>query len=107
MTPTSGLTTSESGTDAVFELVLDGPPLKPVFIPLRSSDPGEGVVTPTGLTFTPANWDVPQSVFVLGQDDSLDDGNIGYSIISDPAVSLDPSYIWLECCQCCPHQRRQ
>lgn len=96
VTPTSGLETNEDGAGTVFEVVLSDPPRKPVFIPLSSSDTSEGTVTPSGLTFTSANWNVPQSVFVLGADDSVDDGDIGYSIVTGAAISLDPTYNGVE-----------
>ena len=36
----------------------------------------EATVSPATLTFTNANWNVPQTVTVTGADDALDDGDI-------------------------------
>src|SRR5207247_2001394 len=43
------------------------------------------------LTFTSANWDMPQYVTVTGVDDDIDDGDIAYQIISTTA-SADSNY---------------
>lgn len=99
VTPASGLVTTEAGDGATFNVVLDTRPSAPVFVDLGSSDTGEGVVTVPAsqvLEFTPANWNVPQGVFVRGQDDSLDDGDVAYTIVTAPAVSVDPSYDGLD-----------
>src|SRR5205823_5847902 len=43
-------------------------------------------------TFTPGNWNTPQTVTVTGVDDAVADGNKPYTIITAPAVSGDPGY---------------
>lgn len=92
VSPTSGLVTSEGGQKATFTVVLDSPPTAKVTIALASSDTSEGKVSKSSLTFTPANWSVPQTVVVTGVNDSLADGNQAYTIITSPAVSEDPAY---------------
>src|SRR5438874_1892722 len=54
VSPTSGLTTTESGGTATFTVALMSQPTANVTIGLSSSDPGEGTVAPASLTFTPA-----------------------------------------------------
>ncbi|MEM9187911.1 MAG: lamin tail domain-containing protein [Myxococcota bacterium] len=90
--PTVGLTTSETGAQATFTVVLEAVPTATVTIGLSSSDPGEGAVSPTSLVFTPANWNAPQTVTVTGVDDADADGAVEYQIITAAAVSADPSY---------------
>ena len=90
--PTSGLTTSEAGGTATFEVTLTSQPTAPVTIPLRSSAPSEGTAAPGILTFTAANWDVPQTVTVTGADDAIQDGTTSYTIVTDVASSADPKY---------------
>jgi len=90
--PVTGLTTSEDGTKAQFSIVLNSPPGADVFIAISSSDPSEGVAAPAGLTFTPANWNVPQAVTVTGVNDDLRDGHVAYTIITAPALSADPLF---------------
>ena len=56
-------------------------------IGLSSSDTTQGTVNKSSLTFTSANWDIPQTVTVTGVDDAVDDGDIAYSIVTAPATS--------------------
>lgn len=75
VTESGGTTTvSESGTTDTFTVVLDYEPLSQVVFNITSSDPGEGIVTPSTLTFTNGNWDTPQTVTLTGVDDSTVDG---------------------------------
>lgn len=92
LSPTSGLITSELGDQAIFEVVLNGAPSADVLIDLSSSDASEGeIIDPPArsLTFTPANWDIPQQVTVRGVDDPFADGPQAYSVLTAPAVSGD------------------
>ena len=59
---------------------------------MTSSDTSEGTVQPNNVTFTPANWNVPQTVTVRGVNDNQSDGNIMFSIITGAATSNDPAY---------------
>lgn len=92
VTPTSGLFTSETGATSTFTVQLSTPPTANVVIPLSSDDATEGTVAPANLTFTPANWNIPQTVTVTGVDDALPDGSITYHIVTGPATSADPFY---------------
>ncbi|MHC5053532.1 MAG: FG-GAP-like repeat-containing protein [Planctomycetota bacterium] len=92
VSPASGLVTTESGGQATFTVVLDAPPTDIVTIGLSISLPGEGSVSPTSVIFDAFTWDTPQPVIVTGQDDALDDGNVPYTIFTDPAVSADGAY---------------
>ena len=84
--------TSESGNTATFQVTLNVSPRATVTIPVSSSDTQEGVVSTSSLTFTPANWNVPQTVTVTGVDDTLVDGNTAYSVIFGAATSADANY---------------
>lgn len=85
-------TTTETGGQVSFTVRLDSEPLDSVIIDLSSSDLSEGVVSVTSLTFDAANWDVPQTVTVTGQDDDVDDGDVSYSVVTSAASSGDPLY---------------
>jgi hypothetical protein len=91
--------TTESGGTATFTIVLESEPVGDVVIESASDDATEGVVT-TGatLTFTSLNWDTPQTVTVTGQDDSLVDGDIAYTIevTVDAASTVDAAYDIIE-----------
>ncbi|MEK0182803.1 DUF4347 domain-containing protein, partial [Microcoleus anatoxicus] len=71
VSPTTGLTTTEAGGKATFTVVLDSQPTASVTIPLTSSNTAEGTIDKSSLTFTPANWNVAQTVTVTGVDDSV------------------------------------
>ncbi|WP_425614262.1 DNRLRE domain-containing protein [Anatilimnocola sp. NA78] len=96
ITPQSGLVTSESGGTANFTIELNTAPTANVTIPLSSSNSSEGTVTPASVTFTPANWNVPQTVTITGVNDALADGAVAYSIVTGAATSTDPAYASLD-----------
>jgi hypothetical protein len=72
--------------------VLNSEPTADVVLNVQSSDTTEASISSNMLTFTAGNWDTPQAITVLGVDDDIDDGNVAFSIITNPAVSMDPKY---------------
>lgn len=92
VTPTSGLTTSESGSNATFTVFLNQQPTADVTIGLSSGNLAEGTVSPSSVTFTTDNWNIPQTVTVTGVDDHRVDGDQPYTIITAPATSADLNY---------------
>ena len=87
-----GPVTSEAGGTATFAVVLGSRPTADVIVTLNSGDPTEGTISVASLTFTPDDWDIPQYFTVTGIDDSVDDGDITYSIVVSAATSEDPLY---------------
>lgn len=75
------LKTTEAGGTATFDVVLDFPPTSNVTVPLSSSNTAEGTVSPASLTFTPANYNTPQTVTVTGVDDPIVDGDQAYQVV--------------------------
>ena len=92
VTPTSGLVTTEGGGVATFAVKLDSEPISDVIIPLRISEPREGVADTTALEFTPENWAVEQTVTVTGVNDREEDGPKRYVIALERAQSRDRFY---------------
>ena len=92
VSPTGGLTTSESGSNASFSVVLDSNPYAEVTIDLSSDNPDEGTVSPTSLTFNRDNWSILQQVAVTGVDDAVIDGNQEFRILLGPAQSNNVYY---------------
>jgi uncharacterized repeat protein (TIGR01451 family) len=88
--------TTETGVAAVVGIALASQPTANVTIPLSSSDPGEGTVSPASLTFTPGSWSSPQSVTITGVDDAVDDGDVMYYLVTGAAASADPAYAGLD-----------
>ena len=66
---------SESGSSDSFTFALASEPVTNVVVSVASSDLSEAAVSMSTLTFTPANWDTPQTVVVTGMNDGLDDGD--------------------------------
>ncbi|MGA7615928.1 MAG: Calx-beta domain-containing protein, partial [Thermoanaerobaculia bacterium] len=94
VTPTSGLVTTEAGGTATFTIVLTSQPMPgtDVSILLSSSDTTEGTVSPSSVVFDPTNWNVPQTVTAAGVDDSVDDGDQPWTVVTSDAISADPTY---------------
>jgi hypothetical protein len=95
VSPTSGLMTGENGVKATFTIKLASKPVGTnvtVKIPLSSSRPLEGSVSPSTVTFDALNWNSPQTVTVQGLNDDVADGPQTYTIITAPASSTDPNY---------------
>lgn len=92
VTPTSGLVTTELGGSATFTIVLQSQPSSNVTISVSSNDGTEGSTSPGSVTFTSGNWSTPQTVTVTGVNDTADDGDILYAVVTGAAISVDPSY---------------
>ncbi len=78
--PSSGLTTTEEGGTAIFNVVLSSEPTHNVIINVNSTTTTEGTADPNSITFTPANWSDQQSITITGVDDDTDDGDQVYHI---------------------------
>ena len=90
----TALTTYEDQTleADTFTVQLSSIPNDDVNVTLASSNELEGVVTPTSLTFTSENWNVPQTVTVKGVDDKRQDGSTGYTVFISSTESEDLDY---------------
>lgn len=66
---------SESGTTDGFSVTLGSKPTSNVVFRVTSGDAGEVAAGPSTLTFTPDNWNTPQTVTVTGVDDAVIDGD--------------------------------
>lgn len=91
ITPTT-LTITEGGIIGNFTVCLNSPPTGDVTLPVTASDISEISVSPASLTFTSANWSMPQTVTVTPVDDDLIDGNQMVKVIVGLSVSVDPKY---------------
>ena len=85
-------TTTEAGGTVVVTAYVYSEPTGDVVFPLSVSDPTEATISPTSLTFTPENWDTPQTATITGVDDDVDDGDQGYTFTVGPSVSTDSNY---------------
>lgn len=67
-------------------------PTANVTITVTSSDTTEATVSPTTLTFTPANWATPQTITITGADDNIGDGPVAFTIVTSAATSADAAF---------------
>ena len=90
----TALTTYEDQSQeaVTFSIVLTSIPSSDVALTLNSSNPKEGLATPTTLKFTKDNWNEPHVVTVKGVDDEEHDGNRNYTIFFSPSESNDEDY---------------
>ncbi|TWU20771.1 DUF5050 domain-containing protein [Bythopirellula polymerisocia] len=101
--PPAGVTTSPTETllvpergAASFTVSLDTQPTADVIVPLSVSDPGQATLSTASLTFTSANWNVPQTVSVSGVDDDAIDGDVSFSVTVGAVSSTDTEYSGLD-----------
>ncbi|MBD2682122.1 MULTISPECIES: DUF4347 domain-containing protein [Nostoc] len=92
ISPTNALVTTEAGGTANFSIQLTSQPTANVTIGLSSSKVSEGTISASSVTFTAANWNIPQTITVTGVNDGIADDNIAYQIITAKAVSTDTKY---------------
>lgn len=93
ITETEDTEVGEDGSTDSFTVALTTRPGTDVLLTVTSGDPGEAAVTPSTLTFTTNNWDVPQTVTVAGVDDFADDGpQVTALTISVVAVASDDAF---------------
>ena len=100
--------TTENGGATTLHVNLTSAPTADVTLSFKSSDPGEGEVSPKqllfaatpasgtqglspGLRFTAADWEEPREITVTGVDDTEIDGDVDYEIIVG-IESDDPAY---------------
>jgi hypothetical protein len=84
---------AEPGGTLTYEVELGGTTVSDtVTIPLSSTNPAEGTVSPSELVFTPANANTPQTITITGGSDTTLSGDLLYQIQYGPIVSADPDW---------------
>jgi hypothetical protein len=85
---------SETGSSDTLTVRLTTRPTDTVKLDLTPDDTGEFTVSPSQLTFVPANWSVNQTVTVTGVADGITDGDITKTLVLsvNTAGTLDPKY---------------
>lgn len=66
---------SETDSPTSFSISLNQAPVSNVVLDIANPDITEAIVSPTQVSFTPANWSVPQSIDIYPQKDDLLDGD--------------------------------
>lgn len=81
---------SEAGAFDTYSFRLVSPPTDPVTI--TASPDAQVSVTPASRTFTPADWNVPQSFTISAVDDALVEGTPHSGTVSHAASSADAAF---------------
>jgi hypothetical protein len=98
----TSLRTVEGGANGSVDVTLTGPPTATVAVDLASSNTAEGLLLEPGgstpgqqvrLTFTAADWNVPQAVQVVPQDDAIPELDVAYTVTASVAWSNDTAYL--------------
>jgi hypothetical protein len=100
--PSRTVMTTESGGSAKVSVALDVAPTEPVTVSFRTTRPSEALVAPVDgsaapsevvfLIFLPDNWNIPQSIRVVGVDDAVQDGTAPFELFTRISATADPSY---------------
>tara|TARA_S200000501_G_scaffold362540_1_gene392149 strand:+ start:3959 stop:10339 length:6381 start_codon:yes stop_codon:yes gene_type:complete len=92
ITPIDNLT-DENGDIGSFSIQLTAIPTASVTLGLSSNDATEGAVQ-SEVVFTPANWNIPQTIVVTGLPDPIPihDGAINYFVVTGNVSSTDVNY---------------
>ncbi|MDC0875224.1 gliding motility-associated C-terminal domain-containing protein, partial [Flavobacteriaceae bacterium] len=81
----------KEGEPGSYTAVLTSAPTAPVTIPITTSG-GRVSLSPSSLTFTAANWNVPQTVTVNTSNNSSADGDVTVTIATGKPTSNDANY---------------
>jgi hypothetical protein len=85
------LVVAEPGGTSTYTVTLGSNPFAgTATIPLSSTNPAEGTVSPSQLVFTSTNANTPQTITVTGGSDAMKDGDVLFQIQYGPIVSSDP-----------------
>ena len=88
---TAGVSTDEGETAKRVMVFLMSEPADMVTLSFASTDEGEAMAEPASLTFTAGDWDMEQTVSIIGMDDDMEDGPQEYMIMVH-ADSEDAGY---------------
>ena len=80
------------GEQGSYTGVLTSQPTANVTIPITFTGSGVSNLSPSTLTFTPANWNVPQTVTVNTTNNATADGDVTVTITSGKPTSADANY---------------
>jgi len=83
---------SESGSPANVNFRLATKPTADVTFSVTSENTGKGTVSPASLTFTPASWNIDQVLTITPVNNSIDDGDVTFTVTSAGASSTDGKY---------------
>ena len=77
------------GSSSQLVVRLPSQPTESVTVPVTVPT-GNGLISasPTSVTFTPANWNIPQTVQITRSDDNINSGTVPFSVNVGPSTTL-------------------
>eukprot|EP00698_Gefionella_okellyi_P007641 TRINITY_DN1869_c0_g2_i1.p1 TRINITY_DN1869_c0_g2~~TRINITY_DN1869_c0_g2_i1.p1 ORF type:complete len:2455 (-),score=429.36 TRINITY_DN1869_c0_g2_i1:10699-18063(-) len=90
-TPSGLIVTNETGLPHRLQLSITSRPTAPVVFTAVSSVPSQARPTPSSVTITPASFRSTPTITVIGQRDSIHNGNQSF-VLTVTTVSADPNY---------------
>jgi hypothetical protein len=75
-----GVYTTDSGRQSFITVVLNSQPAVDVVVSVTSAYTGEITLSPSMITFTPVNWNTPQTVTLTGEEDGVADTHVDVEI---------------------------
>lgn len=93
VTPVANSRATQSGGEQQYQISLTQAPTNDVYVPLVLANTTTATLTTaTLLTFTPANWNTPQTVTIKGKNDNTQQGTKDNKLLVYPLHSLDNYY---------------
>lgn len=93
VTPVANSRATQSGGEQQYQISLTQTPTSDVYVPLVLANTTTATLTSaTILTFTPANWNTPQTVTIKGKNDNTQQGTKDNKLLVYPLHSLDNYY---------------
>ena len=83
---------SESGSPVTVNFRLSSKPTANVSFTITSENTDKGTVSPASFTFTPANWNTDQVLTITPVNNSVDDGDVTFTVTTSAATSADSKY---------------
>jgi CSLREA domain-containing protein len=90
VTPSASPNINENGTSTAIGYSLLSAPAGDVTVTFSVSDPTEARLATTTLTFTSSNWNVAQTLSIIGVDDSFIDGAKTFRLFASVVALSDP-----------------
>ncbi len=84
---------TQAGGELKYQVSLAQAPTQDVYVPFELSDTTTATITSTKvLLFTPANYNVPQTLVITGKNDRSNQGTKANKLLAYPLLSNDASY---------------
>ena len=84
--------TTEVGGSSLVSVALFTQPTAEVTLNFSSSDSTEGIPSLNQMVFTTDNWNIDQTLNMIGQDDQDIDGDVAYNLLVSSVSSSDANY---------------